>query len=95
MTGSNIRTIDAAGKIVIPADIRKELGLCTGAVVELSVTKAGNVLIEPRKIRCVCCGDSNEEELRQVSGVYMCPACIKKFNEVPDTEEGGEADESA
>ena len=53
--------VDGQGRIVVPANIRKELGLATGSVVTISLDNQGMIRVEPmNERRCAICGESVE-----------------------------------
>lgn len=75
-----VRNLDDLGRIVIPKEIRKSLGLCDKDPIEI-IVKDGVITLIPCKVQCVCCGNKDEKRLININGIHMCPACIEKFGE--------------
>ncbi len=72
------RKIDELGRIVLPIDMRKTIGMVPGDDVEITCEDS---VITLRKLTpsCVFCGDRNE--LYQISLGYVCPKCAAKIAE--------------
>lgn len=70
------RTIDKMGRIVIPNDIRKAIGLNLGDEVSIEISGKG-VLIVPLTQRCVLCG--SKYELISYCDKLICNSCIKEL----------------
>ncbi|MBQ3046242.1 MAG: AbrB/MazE/SpoVT family DNA-binding domain-containing protein [Clostridia bacterium] len=72
-----IREIDSVGRIVIPMQLRKELGLLDpGSKLELFCD--GKQIVAKKAVKdCVFCGSS--EELIELDGKYICRACLDKL----------------
>lgn len=67
------RKVDDLGRVVIPAGIRKSLGIREGDAVEVHVEGERIVLSRPRE-QCVFCG--REEELRLFRHRAVCGSCV-------------------
>ena len=72
-----IREIDSVGRIVIPMQLRKELGLLDpGSKLELFCD--GKQIVAKKAVKdCVFCGSS--EEFIELDGKYICRACLDKL----------------
>ncbi len=72
-----IREIDSVGRIVIPIQLRKELGLLEpGSKLELFCD--GKQIIAKKSVdSCVFC--KSEEELVSFEGKFICKACFDKI----------------
>ena len=67
-----VRNVDKLGRIVIPKELRKVLGLEIGTPVEISV--AGNgVFLKRYETTCTFCGTS--ENLTQHHDKWICNFC--------------------
>lgn len=72
-----IREVDNVGRIVIPKQLRKELGLLEpGSKLELFCD--GTQLI-CKKATDDCCFCKSEEDLTEFEGKYICKACLTKL----------------
>jgi len=67
------RKIDSLGRVVLPAEMRRQLGMETGDLVAITVDD-GRVVLEKIEVRCVFCG--SVEGLREFSDKLVCAACI-------------------
>jgi AbrB family transcriptional regulator, transcriptional pleiotropic regulator of transition state genes len=72
-TSGIVRHIDELGRIVIPIEIRKRLGLGEKDPLEVSVQDDVIMLARPQS-SCVFCGGGGD--LREHRGRAVCPACI-------------------
>lgn len=72
-----IREIDSVGRIVIPMQIRKELGLVEhGSKVEL-FSDGKQIIAKKAGNNCVFCGC--ESELHEFEGKFLCTSCLEKL----------------
>lgn len=72
------RIIDAQGRVLIPAHIRKALNMTDGKFVE--VTQNGNgVMITPSEHRCDICGRIIGNH-KQYKSKKVCIPCMKALN---------------
>jgi AbrB family transcriptional regulator, transcriptional pleiotropic regulator of transition state genes len=72
-----IRHVDDLGRIVIPIEIRKRLGLGEKDPLEISVREDVILLSKPQSL-CVFCGRS--ARLREHRGRAVCDACIAELS---------------
>lgn len=73
------RKIDELGRIVLPIDIRRALGLEQGDAVDIFADKE-NQTITLKKTRPACCGCGNGEKLHRLpNGQYLCAACLEQI----------------
>ena len=83
MASSGIRRkIDDLGRVVIPAGIRRTLGLREGDPVEVTVEGERVVLAKPRDA-CVFCG-REEEQLTGFRGRLVCRDCLTSLGSVDE-----------
>ena len=73
-----VRRVDSLGRLVIPMELRRTLGIKEEDPMEIFTTEDG-ILIRPYKPGCICCGSS--EDLVESNGVSLCGACIHEFSE--------------
>lgn len=72
--GTYKRNVDPLGRIVIPVDIRTQLGIHKGDTVLMSLEN-GKLILEPENHICRICGAS--EDVRPEFGI--CTSCIEKI----------------
>ena len=83
MASSGIRRkIDDLGRVVIPAGMRRTLGLREGDAVEVTVEGERVVLAKPRDA-CVFCG-REEEQLTGFRGRLVCRDCLTSLGSVEE-----------
>lgn len=72
-----IREIDSVGRIVIPMQLRKELGLLDpGSKLELFCD--GKQIVAKKAVKdCVFC--NSNDELIELDGKYICHTCLDKL----------------
>jgi transcriptional pleiotropic regulator of transition state genes len=80
-----IRSIDRIGRLVIPIELRRELGLNTGEPVQMYVEN-NRVIVEKYKKRCFICGKS-ASSYNVIHGKKICNECKAELNGVEYTEE--------
>lgn len=80
MISGVVRLLDSLGRVTLPKEIRDSLKVNEGDPLHIYV-EDGRIIITPLKLQCVSCGTmyEDEDELRQVNGVHLCPTCIAKF----------------
>lgn len=72
-----IREIDSVGRIVLPMQLRKELGLtATGSKVEM-FSDGKQIICRKAVADCAFC--KSEADLVELEGKYICKACIDKL----------------
>lgn len=82
-TNGIIRKIDSLGRIVIPKEMRKVLGINIGEPLEiLQINK--EVLIRKRSESCELCGD--KEGLLTYKGIRLCRECRRKIGAMDSLE---------
>jgi transcriptional pleiotropic regulator of transition state genes len=73
-----VRHIDELGRIVIPIEIRKRLGLAEKDPVDISV-KGETIMLAKARTVCVFCG--RNDELAEHRGRTVCRPCIGELAE--------------
>jgi AbrB family transcriptional regulator, transcriptional pleiotropic regulator of transition state genes len=76
-TSGIIRHVDELGRIVIPIEIRKRLGLGEKDPLEISVREDVILLSKPQSV-CVFCGRS--ASLREHRGRAVCEVCVTELS---------------
>jgi AbrB family transcriptional regulator, transcriptional pleiotropic regulator of transition state genes len=71
-----VRHIDELGRIVIPIEIRKRLGIGEKDPVEISL-HGDTILLEKPHSVCIFCG--SEHELGEHRGRAVCRSCIDEL----------------
>ena len=72
-----IREFDSVGRIVVPMQLRKELGLtATGSKVEM-FSDGKQIICRKAVADCAFC--KSEEDLVEFEGKFICKACIEKL----------------
>ena len=71
-----IRSVDNLGRIVIPKETRKKLGLQEGAPVEIFV-RGDEVVITKYTPVCLFCGSKNE--VVELMDKKVCCECVEKI----------------
>jgi len=67
------RKVDGLGRVVLPVEMRKQLGIDVGDLVDISVAD-GRFVLEKVEQHCVFCGAA--EELREHRAKLVCAACV-------------------
>ena len=72
-----IREIDSVGRIVIPMQLRKELGLTEkGSMVEM-FSDGKQIVLKKAVSDCIFC--KAETELIEFEGKFVCASCLEKL----------------
>jgi transcriptional pleiotropic regulator of transition state genes len=74
------RKVDELGRIVLPVEIRRALGLNAGDEVDISLDDTAIVM---RKVeaRCTFCG--GDSDLRAFRGRQVCASCASELTDKP------------
>ena len=75
-----VRSVDMAGRIVLPIEIRKELDLM-GEDSRVEIIAKGNEIVM-RKYAPSCIFCHSEEELVEYSGTKICRDCAEKIGKI-------------
>lgn len=74
-----IRKIDDLGRIVIPKELRKTMGVASGSPMEFCISDNGNLIISKSPESCVICG--SDIKLLQFNDSTICATCAKSISE--------------
>lgn len=73
-----VRSLDSVGRIMIPIEVRRELGVAVGDKVSIIVEK-DRVIIEKYRDTCYLCGKS-AKNFNYVNNKRVCFACLDHLN---------------
>lgn len=75
-----VRSIDLAGRIVLPIEIRKELDLMgEDSKVEI-IAKGNEIILRKYADTCIFCHDT--ADLVDFNGQKICRKCVKDISEI-------------
>lgn len=69
-----VRSLDSLGRITIPIELRRTLGIEEGDPMEIFV-EGSAICIKAVKLQCVICGSTEESKLVVINGVHICNVC--------------------
>lgn len=72
------RKVDGLGRVVLPVEVRRSLGIDVGDLVDVAV-EDGHVVLRKVQRGCTFCG--GEEALRDFAERLVCEACIARLTE--------------
>ncbi|WP_346961590.1 AbrB/MazE/SpoVT family DNA-binding domain-containing protein [Clostridium sp.] len=73
-----VRNIDPLGRIVIPKEVRRNLGFQEGTPIEIFVNE-DEVILRKYVVGCHCCGET--ENLTSFEKMDLCPDCMARITE--------------
>ena len=71
------RHVDDLGRIVLPAELRRTMGLRDGRKMDISV-EDGRIILTPRQDACVFCG--SKADLKEFRGRHVCGPCVTEMS---------------
>ena len=71
-----VRKVDELGRIVLPAELRRTLGIAERDPLEIFVD-GDSVILQKFEERCVFCGEA--EKVRAFKGKNVCPQCLAQL----------------
>jgi AbrB family transcriptional regulator, transcriptional pleiotropic regulator of transition state genes len=74
------RRIDALGRVVVPAELRRLLGIKEGDLLDIHVEQ-GQLVLQRLDPACAICG--GRDGLRPVRGKHVCVACVEFISAAP------------
>jgi transcriptional pleiotropic regulator of transition state genes len=74
------RRIDHLGRVVVPIELRRNLGIADGDLVDISLD-GGRIVLEKVQQACVFCGAA--EGLRPHRSKLVCRACVDELGQPP------------
>ncbi|MBQ9544285.1 MAG: AbrB/MazE/SpoVT family DNA-binding domain-containing protein [Clostridia bacterium] len=73
------KCIDELGRLVIPKDMRKALGIDSDTELEIS-SEGDTIFVKKAVSRCVFC--SSESDLVEYAGLFVCKRCLKELKTI-------------
>ena len=73
-----VRPVDELGRIVVPKELRRTLGIGNGDSVEI-FTEDDKIILRKYRPGCVFC--DNVDDLSEYQGKVICGECIKNLRE--------------
>ena len=74
-----IRQLDSLGRIVLPIELRRSLGIGTKDMLEIFV-EGNSVILRKFESNCLFCGSSRE--LSAYKDRMICAKCLKELREI-------------
>lgn len=71
------RPVDALGRIVIPMEIRRSVGIREGTLVDIR-TSGKHIIMQKYREGCTECGELPIAV--ELQGIKLCKRCVKKIN---------------
>lgn len=68
-----VRRVDDLGRIVIPMELRRTLGINVKDPVSIS-TEGGRIILEKYRDACIICG--SQDDVREFKGRGVCGDCV-------------------
>ncbi len=74
-----LRPVDALGRVVIPVELRRNLGIDTEDLLEVFVD-GQYIMLKKYEPSCIFCG--NTEEIYTVHGKNICGNCVREMKKL-------------
>ncbi len=74
-----VRPVDPLGRIVIPVELRRNLGIKTDDSLEIFVD-GGYIMLKKYEPACVFCG--NVKDISTIRGKNVCKKCIEDMKKL-------------
>jgi len=71
-----VRKIDSLGRLVLPKEIRKTLGIPVGTPVGI-YTEGENIIVKKYEPACIFCGEASNVSVHM--GKNICVDCMKEI----------------
>lgn len=72
-----VRKVDELGRVVIPKELRRVLGMPEGTPLEIFTSQNGEVVLRKYEPGCEFCGSM--ENIKVFAGKHICQSCIDKL----------------
>ena len=73
------RPVDPLGRVVIPVELRRSLGIKTDDLMEIYLD-GGKIVLQKCEPKCVFCG--SEENVVSVQGKSVCRSCLDEMKKL-------------
>ena len=73
----NARRIDPLGRVVVPAELRKLLGIEPGDLLDISL-RDDRIVVTKVEANCALCGRT--EHLVELRGKHICRDCVAEID---------------
>jgi len=70
------RQVDELGRIVLPIELRKQMGIQDGDKMDITI-KGSQIILTSSVARCVVCDITDPSE--NLNGKYLCKQCHSKL----------------
>ncbi len=77
-----VRKVDELGRIVLPIELRRTLGIAERDPLEIYVD-GDTIIIKKYQSACIFC--DNARDVINYKGKNICPECLKKLSEKAET----------
>ncbi len=74
-----VRPVDALGRVVIPVELRRNLGIQTNDSLEIYVD-GQYIMLKKYEPTCIFCGEVNN--IHTVHGKCVCEKCIEELKQL-------------
>lgn len=74
-----VRPVDALGRVVIPIELRRNLGIQTDDSLEIFVD-GQYIMLKKYEPACIFCGSN--DEMIQIRGKNICSKCIAEMKKI-------------
>jgi len=74
-----VRKVDELGRVVLPIELRRTLGIAEKDPMEIYVN-GDEIILKKYAPDCVFCGNAND--VRQIKGKNVCAECLKEIARV-------------
>ena len=74
-----VRKVDELGRIVLPVEIRRTLGIEIKDPIEIFVDEE-HIILKKYEPACIFCG--NAKDIKRINNKNICADCIKEINEM-------------
>ena len=74
-----VRPVDPLGRIVIPIELRRNLGINTDDSLEVFVD-GPYIMLKKYEPSCIFCGESNN--IVEINGKTVCENCIEEIKKI-------------
>ncbi len=80
MSSGVSRKVDRLGRVVLPSELRKQLEINEGDLMEIAVDDNGRIVLEKVAHRCVFCRATGPGvELREFEQKLVCEPCVARL----------------